>query len=100
MSELKIITNNHWRPFKSRDEVPEKILQSDFDWQDDNLDAYEDGFIYYRGKWYHLDDFLRIDNNAPFPSNWHSYCSDSFFSGVLIEMSDDGEYYKIATYIS
>ena len=30
---------------------------------------------------------------------WHAYLSDSFFSGILIRVSDDGEQYQIATFI-
>ena len=33
-------------------------------------------------------------------SLWHGTNGDSYFSGVLIRISDDGEEYKIATYTS
>ena len=92
---MRIITNNHWRQFLYRNDVPDPTLQSDFDWTDEL-----DGFIKYRDKYYHLLEFVRISSNAPFPKKYNGYSSDSFFSGILIKLSDDGEYYKIATYIS
>jgi len=32
--------------------------------------------------------------------SWHGHKGDSFFSGTLIRVSDDGEEYQIATYLS
>lgn len=44
---------------------------------------------------------MNIDNNSPFKTlSFDGYYSDSFFSGFLIKLSNDGESYKIATYIS
>lgn len=95
---LKIITNNHERQFKYRNEVPDEVLSSDFDYQDEDT---FDGYFQYRGNWYHLDMFMRIDNHkdAVF-SSWHGYSSDSFFSGIVIRISDDVETYQIGLYLS
>ena len=96
---LTIKTNRQWRDFTYRYDVPEKVLDSDFDY----LDAEEtvDGFFQYRGVWYHLDGFMRLSTDAPEGmQGWSGYVSDSFFSGVLIRLSDDGEQYQIATYYS
>ena len=98
MSELRITTDHKWRQFKYRGEVPQSILNSEFNYQDE--DEAVDGFICYRGTWYHLDHFMVLRNGHPFPSQWHGYTPDSFFSGVVIEISDDGEEYRIGTYIS
>ena len=96
--KTEIITDHKWKQFKYGYEVPEKV-KNDFDWLEE--EEKDDGWIYYRKNWYHESDFMRIDNNNPFYSlGWHGYHSDSFFSGVLIQISDDGEGYKIATYIS
>ena len=87
-----ITTNNHWRDFKYRDEVPAKILADEFDYLDaDTLD----GFIHYRGYWYHTCDFMR----TPGDHEWDGSHPDSAFSGVLIKLSNDGETYQIATWI-
>jgi hypothetical protein len=99
-----IKTNNHWRQFKYRDEVPASILASQFDWTDKDHEEhgdYSDGFLEYRGVWYHLGDFMAIRGvtEPPF-SDWTGSHGDSFFSGVLIRLSRDGEEYQIATYYS
>lgn len=104
MSKLQIITNNQWRPFKYRYEVPEKVLKSEFDYQDG--EEVFDGFFCYRGTWYHLDQFTAhrapwgcIPADSPLAA-WHAHLSDSFFSGVVIRVTDDGEMYQVGTYFS
>ena len=98
MSETTIITDHKWKRFKYRNEVPEKVLSSDFDYQDP--EDVIDGFFKYRKNWYHLDGFMILGVNHPFPNGYHGYMNDSFFSGVLIELSNDGEEYRVATFIS
>lgn len=93
---LEIRTNHHWRQFLYRNEVPQAILDSDLNWCDD-----EDNFIKYNNWYYSLSEFMRVDENNPFHSlDWHGHKGDSYFSGVLIRVSDDGEEYQIATYLS
>ncbi len=96
---MKIITNNNEREFIYGYDVPESVLD-DYD----HLDACEqnDHWIRYRNTYYHVSDFMRIDDHAAWDNvqDWCGYTSDSFFSGVLISLSDDTETYKIATYIS
>ena len=94
---MKIKTDHKWRPFKYRHEVPPKVLANQFNYQ--NTDDATDGFIHYRKRWYHLDEFTRVSNNAPF-KGWDRYLSDSFFSGVLLRVSPDGEQYMVGTYYS
>ena len=93
----KIITNHNWRFLKYSNEVPQSILD-EYDWLDD--DDKTDGWIHYRKRWYHISDFMRVDSHNPFFNMYHGYMSDSFFSGVLVKLSEDGESYQIATYIS
>lgn len=89
----RIITDHKFKPFKYDYEVP-KHIQEEYSEE-------TDGFILYRKRWYSLSDFMRIDENSPFRVlGYDGYMSDSFFSGVLIQVSRDGEAYKIATYIS
>jgi hypothetical protein len=100
MSEIKIRTNRNWRKFKHRYEVPAKVLASQFDWTNEahaEHGDYSDGFFEYRGCWYHLADFVRAGHDG-FPG-WDGYAGDSYFSGVLIKLSPDGEEYQIATYV-
>lgn len=91
---LRIITNHHDRYFKLREEVPEDILERQFDWCDE-----VDGFLRYRGIWYHLSDFIQLSPGSLEASQmWHGAHGDSYFSGVLIRLSDDGETYRIGRY--
>ena len=98
---MRIMTDHKWKNFKQLHEVPKK-LADDFDWLDE--DSKFTNWIWYRKRLYHLSDFMDLSNRfyvteSPFPKPWHGYLSDSFFSGVLIEISDDGEQYRIGTYI-
>lgn len=89
-----IITDNKWKPFKYGYEVPEKVLKENFDWMED--DEKTDGFFKYRNVWYHISEFMRLGGRDP----WQAYASDSFFSSVLLQLSNDGEEYRVATFIS
>ena len=92
MSELKIITNQNWRQFTYRSDVPDSIFKDQFSHlSNDDID----GFFKYRNYWYHLSDFIVTTIKG-----WDGVVSDSFFSGVLIKISNDGERYKVGTYFS
>ncbi len=98
--EYTITTDHKWKPFKGDHEVSKSVLASDFDYQD--RDEVRDGFFRYRKCWYHLDQFMRLSHNHangknPF-AGWHGYYGDSYSSGVLIKLSNDGESYQVATY--
>lgn len=89
-------TNRRWREFKLREDVPKKLLKSEFDWTDKAHALhgdYADGFIEYKGCWYHLAMFERTHVEG-----WDGQHCDSFFSGVLIRLSSDGEQYQIASF--
>ena len=100
MSDITIITDNKWKPFKYLFEVPFKVVKDNFDYMLDSKgeveDNYLDGFFKYRNTWYHTSMFTA---NRSAVKGWHGIHSDSFFSGVLIQMSDDGEAYKVATFL-
>lgn len=94
-----VYTDRKWKNFKYGYEVPKKVMRSDFDHLDE--DSAIDGFLLYRGNWYHISDFMRISPGAPdWMKHWSGYTSDSAFSGILIKISDDGEQYIIGTYIT
>lgn len=109
MSEIKIRTNRQWRPFVYRQDVPARVLESQFDWMKVTCEHcgqkhwpeedYLDGFFRYQGHWYHLADFERTSGNDEF-TGWHGQRGETFFSGVLIRLSDDGETFQVATYIA
>lgn len=97
---MKIRTNHHWRQFTYAWDVPAAVLADQFDYQD--REVVLDGFFCYRGIWYHLDQFMRWTCPQDYsPENyWTGYASESFFSGVLVKLSDGGEEYQVATYTS
>ena len=95
---LEISTDNKWKNLLYGNEVPKKILDSEFYYMDDPEAS---DFIKYRGNYYNASDFMRISPDMPAAmKKWDGYLSDSFFSGILIKLSDDGDQYKIGTYMS
>ena len=99
MNTLVIKTDHKWKPFKYSNEVPASVLNNQFDYQ--NRDEVCDGFILYKKCWYHLDTFVVLgnkNNDSSFGDNWQGHHGESAFSGVLIEVSRDGESYRIASY--
>lgn len=96
---LIIKTDGKWKQFRDRDEVPKKVLRDQFDWTNEAHEEhgdYSDGFFRYHHYWYHVSEFLRSD----YFENWDGYAGDSYFSGTLIKLSDDGEQYQVGSYRS
>jgi len=91
---MEIITDYKWKSLLCFYELTKKEKQ-DLDWIEEETAR----VFRYRGNVYSLDEFMAIPNGA-FPTKWHGYHSDSFFSGILIEVSEDGEQYRVGTYIS
>lgn len=106
---VHITTDRKWKPFRYSHDVPARVLASQFDYQD--RDDVTDGFFCYRGAWYHLDQFMRIatdgistqhvkrDDMATM-EQWDAYSADSFYSGIVLRISSDGERYTVGTYTS
>jgi len=101
MSNLTIKTNNHFRPILHGFELTEKE-RKEYDWMDwsEEGDAHSDNFFRYKGWCYYLGDFMKTGTHSPFPEKWHGYLNDSFFSGILVRLSDDGEGVVVGTYYS
>ena len=96
MEKLRIITDHKWKNFIYGVELTEKERR-EFDYMDaEEIDTAS--FFRYRARVYSIEDFMRIEHNVAL-MGWDGYASDSFFSGVVIKISDDGEQYKIGTYI-
>ena len=87
---MDITTDHKWKALQSGYDVPAKALADQFAWMEDAESI--DGFFCYRGLWYHIGDFMRTDIEG-----WDGIHVDSFFSGVLIRLSDDCESYMVAT---
>jgi hypothetical protein len=48
-------------------------------------------FFKYKGVWYAVTDFMRLDCNSSFDTKkWDGYSSDSYFSGVVMKYNYDG----------
>ena len=94
---MEIITNHHNRMFKYGYEVPKSVLE-DYHYLDEGEKS--DGWIHYRSIWYHISDFMTVSIYSKNWRGWDGYKFDTFFSGVLIRISDDNETYQIGTYLS
>lgn len=93
---LDICTDGKFREILYFHELPTKDQAEYRDMLDD--DAEEGTFFKYRGWYYYLGDFMRFREKTPFPENWHGHYGESYFSGVIVELSDDGEWVKVGRY--
>lgn len=99
MKKIEIKSNKQWRNFLSWYELTKKE-QLEFDWMDE-LTQDESLFIRYKNWVYCLQDFMVIDRSVIHQfEGWQGYHSDSAFSGIVINISKDGEQYQIGTYFS
>ena len=94
---ITITWSNNWQEIKYSHEVPKKIL-AEYDWLKEEDKS--TGWVKYNKTWHHLSDFMRLDKNSPFGDEWHGYHSDSYFSGILIKISDDGDGVILGSYYS
>jgi len=90
---MNIITNNqprglmHLCDFSPSDQ--DKIRKQ-YDWMEPNDIECNYGFFKYRGCFYHLQDFMRVENDASGDLvGWDGYAGDSYFSGTLIRLADN-----------
>ena len=95
--DQKIATNGHWRNLVYRYDVPKKVLEDQFE----HLEDEHDGFIFYRGTWYHISDFMRFGYPGPRETvtiggyEWDGSLSECAWSGVVIALHPEGEQYRI-----
>lgn len=96
MSNVTIKTNNIPRQLKYGYEMPEKY-KVDFDYIDaDEFDLHN--FVEYKGIWYDLGEFMRIDYPNGTFKGWHGLSHDDAFSGVLIKLCKDSDYVIVGSY--
>lgn len=99
-----VSSDNRWKDFVYGVDVPKRVLQSEFDYLDDAEN--ETGFFKYKNTWYHTSQFIRTagggaaGGGAPElqAAGWDGIASDSYSTGVVIKLSDDGEQYKVGFY--
>ena len=91
-----IKTNRQWREPTCWLGLPAKV-QADFDYlsEDEKID---ERFVCYRGWWYDVYDTMRAPESLAI-LGWDSYSGDSYFSGVLFRLDNDGRV-MCGTYIS
>ena len=94
---MKITTDFKWKDFVYRHDVPHSELVGQFDYQTNDV---IDGYFKYRGVWYHLDQFVVSMPQELKDKGWSGFTADSYFSGVAIEVSANGEQYRVATVTS
>jgi len=82
---MKIITNNHSRNLLTEYDLTSKELES-FDYLEDG----EGSFIRYKGRVWELGEFTRTEIE-----DWDGISSDTYFSGAVIKLSEDGETVKV-----
>lgn len=86
---IQTISNFHYKQFLYGYDVPQS-MHDDYDHLDD--DTRSDGWIMYKGSFYHTSDFMRIDDES---SYWQGSHGLSAFCSVVIKLSDCGEGYQI-----
>jgi len=97
MSSLVIKTNKHRYPIIYWHELTNKE-RKDFDYLETEEEQAQASFVRYRKTVYLLSDFMHI-NHEVF-KGWSGHHSDSFFSGILIKLAEDGEDCVMGTYYS
>jgi len=100
----KLTSNWQYRDLVCLADLPEKD-QKEFDYIDDS-EKYSLHFVHYRGAWYDVNDSQRIEVERRDTDRlgWSHYVhpgeplahfdaiiTDSYFSGVVFKLSDDGE---------
>lgn len=97
MSEVKIKTDWKWRNLLYGYELPKK-QRKNFDYlNDEEFDTHS--FAKYRGQYYDVGEFMVVPKSSGLGA-WDGYHGDSYFSGIVIKLSSDGERYKIGMYYS
>lgn len=85
---MKIITNNTPRPLLSGFELP-PAARAEFDYYDDD-GFFEASFFHYRGQWYDLAQFTRLDPGGPLgAAGWHGAVHETWFCGLVVKLIDE-----------
>ena len=83
---MKIVTNNKYREILYSYDVPDDVLKDQFDYMEN---PEEHSFFKYKNEYYDLGDFVIA--SSPEFVGWDGYSSDSYFSGLVIKLSDCGD---------
>ena len=97
-NKLNIVTNNVPREIIYGFELPAS-KRKDFDYIKGDEDFNNNQFVQYRGYYYDLGEFMRIENNSNL-KDWDGYISDTYFNGTLIKFCEDNDYVIMGRYYS
>lgn len=64
-----------------------------------NEDCINTSFVRYLGNVYDIGEFMMFLNNSDF-KGWDGYSSDTYFSGILIKVSEDSDNVIMGRYYS
>ena len=98
---ITITTNNQPRELlylQDFSEAEQQQIRSDYDWMEPEDLECNFGFFRYRSSVYHLQDFMRASGPPVELEGWDGYHSDSYFSGVLIRLTEDCESVVVGRY--
>lgn len=86
---VEVKTNNAPRPLIAWHELTDSERR-EFDWIESPEETGAD-FFRYRGNVYCVSEFMRVPEKSDALDNWDGYAADSYFSGTVIKLSEDGE---------
>lgn len=95
---MKINTNNVVRPLVSGLDLTQNEREEYDHIDDDDLAGYQ--FFRYRNQMYYLGDFMRCGVDERFGKKWHGYLAQSFFHGLLVRISHDGDGVIVGEYFA
>lgn len=89
---MKVRTDHKWKLLKYGYELSKK-QRKQFDYlSDEEFDTHN--FVKYRNSYYDVNEFMRVPKHSDMPG-WDGYHGETYFSGIVIKLSSDGERYKI-----
>ena len=91
---MKVRTDHKWKSLKYGYELP-KNQRKQFNYlSDEEFDTHN--FVKYRRSYYDVNEFMAIPNRSSSDLGaWDGYHGETYFSGIVIKLSSDGERYKI-----
>lgn len=91
---FQVKSNRHWNNFLYGYELTSKEKE-EYDYLDlEDIETHS--FLRYKNNTYALADFLTAEH----VDDWDGIFTDTFFSGVVIKLSDDGEQYQVGTLLA
>lgn len=97
--QITITTDHKWKNVLNWQDLTPK-QQAYFDWLDDEEKQIGASFVKRRGHVYCLDEVMTIGRHSPLATDgWDGVANDSYFSGIVVKLSRDGEQYKIGYFV-